>query len=811
MKKSFIHIALCVVLLVGTRIGIAQERYQEVVGVVWDSVARTPLETATIIIKTKEKFSAISRSDSKGVFRFSKLQPGLYTMEISFVNYETRKLDLLISDSVIVNSLDTIFLRYQSKILKGVSIISEKSLVEDLGDRLIYNAEKDITNASGNAADVLRKVPTIAVDLNGNVQMRGSTNIKVLINGKPSAIMAKNPADALRQMSGETIKAVEVITSPGAKYDAEGAAGIINIITKKGRHGVNGSLTGVIGNLNRALGASINSRKKKLSLSIAGTIYQTRSVSESSNIRTSFKDGEVASILYQDSKSDNTGTSFWGQASVDFNPDSTNYFNFSATAWGGNQPNNNEMINRFVNVKNNENDFSRNERSFKNPYSSGQVDFGYIKTLKRKGSEFSFLGQLNVTPDNYLYTLNTFSSVQEPVYRERSTNKSRNGEYTFQSDYVLPFIKNGRRDTTSFNLEIGVKAIFRDIKSDAKADISPDGLQDFIPDLSRSIYFTYTQHVYSSYVSLKFITKHNLSLRTGLRMEYTGIKGEFPVVSTKFNNSYSNLIPNIFLSKKIKSQSFKLSYSQRIVRPLIWYLNPWINQSDPKNLSTGNPNLKAELNHNMEMSHGVNIGGIGIYSSIYWRFANNAIEYVSNVDTSGITMTIPENIARRENYGLNIYFSGRINQNWNINTGGDFGYAKLSSPLLHQSAKAAVWNTNLNSTYTLPKDFIIQGYCGINSGGITLQKKTSNFYWYGISAKHTFLDKKASLTISFHNPFTRGVDQNTIQTGSNFLSNGNFLSINRSITLNFEWRFGKSENSNKQTIKKIENDDKDRR
>ncbi len=204
----------------------------------------------------------VSTSDS-GAFSIPALEPGTYLLAASFVGYTTKSLTVVLDGKQPVHTLEPIQLSAGDKQLANVTVTAQKALVEDRGDKLIYNAEKDISNTGGTAADVLRKVPSLTVDLNGNVQMRGNSNIRILVNGKPSAMMARNLADALRQMPASAIKTVEVITSPGAKYDAEGAAGVINIITKKGLQGFNGSATATAGNMNRSLGTNLSVRKKK--------------------------------------------------------------------------------------------------------------------------------------------------------------------------------------------------------------------------------------------------------------------------------------------------------------------------------------------------------------------------------------------------------------------------------------------------------------------------------------------------------------------------------------------------------------------
>lgn len=686
-------------------------------GSITDSLAAQPVPYANAVLKSGEKLISGTAADEKGAFELSNLPLGDYILELTYVGYRTKTIPVKLTSAQPALHLGAIQVSTDNKMLSAVEVTGMKALVEDKGDRLVYNAEKDASNAGGTAADVLRKVPTLNVDLEGNVQMRGNSNIRVLINGKPSAMMARNLADALRQMPANVIKSIEVITSPGAKYDAEGSAGVINIITKKGLQGLNGSTNFTLGNFNRGVGTSLNYRKNKLGVSLAANGYQYRNVWENNMVRTSLVNGVPVTILMQQNEADNTGTGGYGEMSIDYDPDSTSRINFSANVWGGNFPNNSTVRSRLTDAEGNPLLDFRNERDFRNPYGNGQLDLGYTKTFRKPEQEFSLLTQYSRMPDNYFYDTETYSGADEITFRQHSSNYSRNKEYTLQTDYVHPLEVYSRRDTTSIKLEVGVKAILRDIGSEFHVEQSLDGSSPLVPDPTQSNDFDYMQRVYSGYASVRLNNKRKWGLNAGVRLEQTDIEGDFVTTNTKLSNQYTNLIPSITLSKGFKNQTYKVSYTQRIQRPLIWYLNPWVNASDTLNLSTGNPYLDPELNHAVELAHNLNTDkGFSFNTALYWRYTDNAIEYLSTVNAEGVSTSMPQNIARRKNYGMNINMSGQLTKNWNLNSGADLRYVDLKSPAMNMSNDGLVLNLNMNSTYKLPKNYSVQAFGSVGTG-----------------------------------------------------------------------------------------------
>lgn len=785
-----------------------------ITGSLIDSLSTKPVPFATVALQTPDgKLVTGVTTDEKGGFAIEKVSFGTYQLTLTFVGYRSRKLPgITLTADKPVYTTGTVLLVADTKSLSEVNVVGQKALVEDKGDRLVYNAEKDATTTGGTAADVLRKVPMLTVDLDGNLKMRGSGNLKILVNGKPSSIMARNPAEAIKQMPANIIKSVEVITSPGAKYDAEGAAGVINIITKKALQGTNGTVNLTGGNMNRSLGGNINVRGKKLGLAMSMNAYQYRNIGDNFSSRTTLVDGKPTNILEQSSARDNTGTGGYGEMSLDYDPDSLNRISLSANAWGGNFPMNSSLFSQLRLIDGTiVQDFKRDIR-FRNPYGNTEFNLGWTRTYKKPGREFSILSQYSRMPDNYYYTIVQTPRLSEVAsYLERSANKSSNNEYTFQTDYIHPFTSYTKRDTLNLKWEIGAKAISRDISSAFTIDQATTGKEaDYVLDPNRSNEFSYTQRVLSGYSSFRMDTKKKWGLSAGLRFEQTYINGDFVSTKTQFKSNYNNLIPSLNLSKTLKEKhTIKASYTQRISRPLIWYLNPFKNYSDPKNVQTGNPYLSPELTHATELAYSTyGKEGSSFNAALFWRQTNNSIEWLSTVDAQGVALTTPQNIGRSAGFGGNFNVSLQPNKKTQVSLNADLTYNSLYSPALNQRNQAWIWGASPNFSYKFPKDLMLQasGYYG--SGGVSLQGRYSGWYYYAVSAKKEFWDKKATLTLNLNNPFNRTVRTSSEQFAPTFVSQGYSNYVNRSVRLTFSYKFGSmNAGGNSKQSKKISNDD----
>lgn len=777
----------------------------KVTGMVIDSATRKALPYASVSILKSDSFYLGTAADAQGKFELSP-SPGKYVMEVSVMGFIKKSLPLQVEGTF--NKNLTIELTGETGVLKEVTITQLKALVEDKGDRIVYNAEKDISNAGGTAADVLRKVPMLTVDLNGNVQMRGSGNLRILINGKPSSMMARNVAEALRQMPANIIKSVEVITSPSARYDAEGSAGVINIITKKGLQGFNGSLNTTAGNFNRSVGGNISYRKKKIGLSLSLNTYQYRNKYERQSLRTALQNGLPVNVIAQDGAADNTGTGANGELSLDYDPDSLSRINFSANIWGGNFPNNSTFRTTVYDPNNNLLQSYSTMSWFTNPFGNGQLDLGYTKTFKKPGQEFSLLTQFSRMPDNYFYRSEFYTPDEKLYLTQYSDNYSRNKEYTAQADYVHPFMRKGNKDTLDIKLEAGTKLIYRDIGSEYLASYKMDPQGPVIADPAQSNDFDYTQKVLSAYTSFRMDTRKKWSVVVGARLERTELHGTFTNSGTVVNSNFNNLIPSINISKGIKKHRLKFSYTQRIQRPMIWLLNPWLNANDPKNIWTGNPFLLPELNHSWEVGHSITgENGFSLNTSFFHRHTNKGFEFLANVDSNGVSLTKPQNVGKRYDLGININTSTQPISNWNLGGGADVTYVDMKTTNSDLKSSGWVWRLNYNTTYKFPKDYSIQADGNFGSGWINLQTKNSGWYWYSFSGKKEFWNKKASLTLGINNPFQSRIRVTAVRSDPSFLENSSFSAVNRAVRLTFEWRFGEMVTGGKQS-KKISNDDK---
>ncbi|GAB3721340.1 TonB-dependent receptor domain-containing protein [Spirosoma lituiforme] len=776
-------------------------------GIVLDSVTRQPVPFATVALLTAAGAVLTGKTTSEsGSFAFSGVLPGSYSLRLTFIGYQSRTVDALtLTAQKPVLQLGTLLLRPESRQLSEVVITGQKALIEEKSDRLVYNAANDLTNKGGTAVDVLRKAPMLTVDVTGNVQLRGSSNLKVLLNGRPSGLLARNLSEALKMIPANTIQSVEVITSPSARYDAEGSGGVINIITKKQLKGSSGNLDVTAGNYMQSLGGSYGFKREKFGLTFSGNADAEREKSVSEITRVSLLNGQPAGELFQRRSANNVHRGWFGDLSMEYAFDTLNRVNVSISTWGGAWPNSNGLYNRFRNAEGIVSQEYNQDVDQQSPFGNVEFNAGYTRTFKKPKQELTVLGQYSYTFDNTRYTSDQYSLAGSPIYREMSQNKSQNPQLTVQLDYTHPFSSAGRQ-----LLEFGVKAIRRDVGSTyAIYTSSLDAVDLLTFNAGRSNTFAYDQQVLATYASLKLTNQTKWTLQSGVRLENTVMDGRFADSIPPFRIRFTNIIPSVILSKQLdERQSVKVSYTQRISRPMIWDLNPFINASDPKNLSAGNPQLRPELTHLAELSYSLTTkSGAYLNLALYRRQTDNSIEDVRTVDTSGVSQTIKQNVARNQRTGLNVNVAGQLNRNWKVNGGGEFYHTQFSSTALQVQNAGWLWQLNLNMAYQLPKNYSLQAYGMYSTGWVLLQGKNSAWYHYSLAARREFWDKKGSLTLGLNNPFTHPFRQTNDSQSNSFRAHTANQYVTRSVKLTFSWQFGQIRAGGETLGKKVTNDD----
>ncbi|UOQ98382.1 TonB-dependent receptor [Hymenobacter sp. 5317J-9] len=779
-------------------------------GQVQDAATKKPVEFATVALLPPTGDTPIDGTvaDEKGRFSLRGLAPGTYRLQLSFLGYAALTREVTVTGGT--TDLGALGLTATAQQLGDVTVTGEKETVEVKPDRIVYNADRDLTNKGGVAADVLRKVPLLNVDLDGNVQLRGSSNIRVLINNKPSSILAGNLADALKQLPADQIASVEVITTPGAKYDGEGTAGIVNIILKKNNlQGVNGSVNAAAGNRSSNAGGSLNVRRGKVGVNTNLSSYLYYSPSASTSERTSFDGsaGNVISRLSQNGSGDNLGGGAYGRMSLDYDPAKNHSLTVGFSGSLNRNNSQSEQVNDFVNIAGPSPSqlFTRaTENTFN--FSSYDVNTTYTRTFEgQPRREWSVLAQHSRNRNLQPYSLNQyenqFTATGLPNYRESSDNLSRNLETTLQTDYTHPI--GDKR-----SVEVGGKAILRRVLSDYQIQTATGTDAPFVIDQQRSNVFDYDQNVAAVYGTYGFPLGKKLNSRVGTRLERTDIVGRFQQNDiTRFTSGYTSLLPNASISYTRKpGNTLRLAYSRRIQRPNIYYLNPYENRVDKFNISKGDPTLDPEFTDSYELNYSTFVKGSVLNFSLFTRQTNNAIEAVRS-RSGETTLTTYANVARNHTYGASVFGSFKPTPKWELSGSTSFNYVVLRSGYLNTTNEGLMYNLNLNSTYKFTKTLSAQFYGGISSSRVQLQGRAAAWNYYSMGIKKTILKEKGDLTLNADNFLTDRRDLNsTVSTPLFNLEQHNYIAL-RGIRLAFGYRFGKIENSPPKPRRSIRNDD----
>ncbi len=752
-----------------------------------DSITNKAVNYATVSLIDTKSAKPVNGgvTDQDGRITLQNVAAGSYNLKIGFIGYVTKSISIETSNRSLDKSLGTLLLSPVSNALSDVKIEGKKAIVENKIDRMVYNAEADGTNAGGDATDVMRKVPTLSVDPSGNVQLRGAS-VKVLIDGKPSGTMAASTADALKMIPAEQIKSVEVITSPSAKYDAEGSGGIVNIITKKSNaQGLSGNVSASAGT--RQNNGSLNLTARSGRLSVNGNLASNVAYAQDSRVdvinNTLFTDGSTNNIAQKGITKWNRG-SYNGGLGVDY--DVNAYNNISSTAkftrfTNGGPGTADYIINTLPAINSSQIDLTKNNIDW-------NVD--YIRTFKKEGEEFSLSGQLSTSTSPTTISNILTSAAFPKGFETNSKNNVKNNEYTGQTDYTYPFNK-----TTI--LELGAKGIFRSVNSKYGNDNGN---------------FAYSQDVAAAYSVISFDLTKRLKFKGGLRAEYTNIGFNTLTNGTEKNN-YFNLFPSFIVSRTLnKGATLKFSYNRRVERPTQAYLNPFRNESDRFNVSQGNPQLDPELSQNFEIGYNTFIKGSIITASIFYRNTGGVIEKsISPLVENGLSKVLATyiNVGRSQSYGLNLFGSYNPMPKWTL-----MSNLALNSYEVTNTATNISTGTFLNyslfgrSAYGFGKGFNFELFGVATSATRTYQGKTDPLYFYGASLKKDILKKKGSIGVNTLNPFTKDLHIHTQSNSSDargiVFQNSNVYYPLRSFGINFSYSFGKLKFD---ASSKINNDD----
>jgi outer membrane receptor protein involved in Fe transport len=791
----------------------------KIAGTVIDSVTKKPVQYASVAIYLSSGKTPLNGmlTDANGGFKIYNIHPGSYKVTITFVGgYKTKTINPVVtSGSKPDANLGNIKIRPDNGDLGEVSITAKAPLIENHIDKIVYNAEKDITNVGGNASDVLQKVPLVAVDINGNVSLRGDANVKVLINGKPSGAMSASLSDVLKTIPADQIKSIEVITSPSAKYDAEGSAGIINIITKqKNASGLSGSVSGGIGTRQNNGNFNLNYNKNRFSISanIGGNLTwpQTSITKFSQTITSDTSRNSLQSTRNSTIKRYGTISSLTAGYDINSYNSLTSTFRYNRGGFNQTGPSTTSSSSTIHGTT--------VDTSFASQYQNNTIQHNlfygfdwsmdYTHKFHKEGEELDLSAQWSHSAVNTDYT-NTYAG-ESPYANQRGLNDGTNNEYTFQLDYTLPISK-------LLKFEAGGKTTIRRLNSNFDT-FGGDNLD--VLDAANSDLYDYNQNVYAGYSVFTFTLPKNYTILAGGRFENTTINGD--AISAEPNlppvdQNYNIFIPSLTIQKQFgTSQTLKLSYSKRITRPSLTYLNPFVNMSNPQSESAGNPNLSPEISQTIELNYNTFIKSSVINFSVYYKHINGLIESILtpttvNDSTKG-TLSTYQNIGSNNSWGSSFFGSinpikiltirGSINAyTYNPDPTGAFAQDHSAEGTYIQYNAFGMAEVDL-------KSIVGQVFAIENSPRRTIQGTNPSFSLLGFGVRKQFDNKKASIGINVLQPFNKYkyFDQNISSPGLVQTSSTAFPF--RSVGLTFSYSFGKITFSNPKT--KSDNPDEEK-
>ncbi len=743
-------------------------------GKVLEKAGNIPLEYATVILTNPLSNEIITgeSTNEKGEFSLS-LKSGVYDLKVEFIgfkNYINKNVNFTKS-----MSLPTIFLEEDAEALEEVQVIAEKSTTEYKLDKRVFNVGKDLLSKGGNVNDILNNVPSVNVDSEGSVSLRGNPSVRILINGKPSVLTNNN---GLEQIPSESIEKIEVITNPSAKYDAEGTAGIINIILKKNKVGGFGSSLQLTSGIpdNHGINYNVNYKKEKFNL-FSNFRYRHISFNGNSSLfRTDFNNNKIESFLERTTETESTykvlNIYFGGDYYInDFNTLTLSYYHRGNVSYRNTDYYFNSLD------KNRELTESLfNRESYREPQKANQLELNYIKTFDKKGQKLTVNLQYEFWNDDeneFIEESQTFpTEVTTGNLASRDIESSK--DFLFQSDFKIPI-------TPKSYVEVGLKGEVRNIDSDYTVWDNGNVIDRFDNLLK------YNEGIYGAYIQYGN-REHKFQYLLGLRAEHsdtgsTDTKGFFTT-----DKKYTDLFPTVHLTYNFtEATNLQLSYSRRIRRPRFWQLNPFGGYSDRRNYRIGNPDLNPMYTNSFELGTLKRWNKFTVNPSIYFQRTTNLFETQIFIESDGALVSMPVNSGTENRAGAELAI--RYSPFKWLRLSSEFNYFTYQQKGLYD-VNDNTWSSRLNSRFRFPK-FSVQAsinYQGARESGQTFNE---SIYFANIGFSKDFWNDKASLSLNMNNIFDSRIAKRLI-TGENYTSNTSFRRMGRNTTVTFTYRFNRT-------------------
>ena len=762
-----------------------------ITGSLEDLESAIPLEFAAISIFTPGDTALVTGgvTDIDGKFSIS-VDPGDYLVKAEYISYEAYWINDVVVEASMTTELGAISLSPAAAMLEEVEIVEERSQFQLGLDKRVFNVDKDLVTRSGNAADVLDNIPSVTVDLDGNVSLRGSGNVRILIDGRPSGLVGLSGNDALRSLQGDLIERVEVITNPSARYDAEGMAGIINIVLKKeSRQGVNGSFSANGGYpVNYGASANLNVRRKDINL-FANYGYRHRTSPGGGSLYQEYY-GIDTTYLDQTRDRDRKGNSHNFRVGADWFINSKNTLTGSVLYRIGNDINTSNItykdydaMRQLIGISTRDQEEEENEPTL-------EYDLNYKHSFGKKGHEltaaFQYQDSKETESSDYIeqYFEPDGSPGEIPDLIQRSINEETQGLILGQIDYINPLTEHSK-------FEAGYRGTHREISNDFLVEELENGEWERVNGLSNIFEYDETIHALYALFGDKI---GRFTYQGGLRMEYSHVVTRLLETDEVNDRNYTNLFPSAHVGYELPGENtLQVSFSRRIRRPHFWYLNPFLSYSDSRNLWQGNPNLDPEYTSSYEINHIKYWEDASLSSSIYYRHTTDVIQRIREIDDEGITVTKPQNLATRDAWGLDLTYSMELTKNWKVDGNVNF-FRQITRSDEFGDADTYSWQGRINSRVTLPGEIETQLRLNYRGPQETTQGRSKDVFFADIGISKDIMKGDATLTLNVRDVFNSR-KRRYITEGDGFYAEGDFQWRARSTTLTFTYRLNQKKRS----------------